>query len=125
MANTLPIHDDQILSRHRDNILTALSHRLQRAKKANDFRLVQLLEQERQQIEQEVPQLKSRSRWLNTIPTWLNSILFGKAELQVSQFVDSAKDDWWYAFDPQTGRCVYADSEAELRLWIKHNYQSR
>ncbi len=125
MANTLPVRDDQILSRHRDNILTALSHRLQRAKKANDLRLVQLLEQERQQIEQEVPPLKSRSRGSNPIQTWLNGILFGKTELQVSQFVDSAKDNWWYAFDPQTGRCVYADSEVELRLWIKDNSQSQ
>lgn len=124
-ANTSPIHDDQILSRHRDNILTSLTQRLQTAKKANDFRLVQLLEQEKHQIEQEVPPLETRSQWLTNAQNWLNSILFGNAELQVSQFVDSTNDPWWYAFDPRTGRCVYADSEAELRVWIKDNYQGQ
>ena len=124
-ANTVPIHDDQILSRHRDNIMTSLTQRLETAKNANDFRLVQLLEQERHQIEQEVPPLESRSQWLTNAQNWLNSILFRNAELQVSQFVDSTNDSWWYAFDPQTGRCVYADSEAEIRLWIKDNYQGQ
>ena len=38
-ANTVPIHDDQILSRHRDNIMTSLTQRLETAKNANDFRL--------------------------------------------------------------------------------------
>jgi hypothetical protein len=127
MNNTLSICDNPLLSRHRDNIMASLTQRLQRARNANDLQLVQLLEQEKQQIEQEVTQLEaaSRSPWLSSIQHWLNSILFGNAELQVSQFVDGDSDEWWYAFDPQTGRCVYADSEAELRLWIKNNYQGR
>lgn len=125
MTNTLHVHDDQILSRHRDSIMTSLAQRLQRARSANDFRLVQLLEQEKQEIEQEVSLPRSRSHWLTKTQSWLSSILFGKAELQISQFVDSTNDQWWYAFDPQTGQCVYADSEAELRLWIKNNYQGR
>ncbi|WP_203031953.1 hypothetical protein [Leptolyngbya sp. Cla-17] len=105
--------------------MTSLAERLQRAESANDFRLVQLLEQEKKQIEQEVHQLEPRSLWLNTLQNWLNRMLFNKNELQVSQFVDGANDQWWYAFDPQSGSCVYADSEAELRLWIKNNYQGR
>jgi hypothetical protein len=124
MANSLYVHDDPLLSRHQDNIMTSLAQRLQRARSSNDFRLVQLLEQEKRQVEQELP-LQLRSHWFTTLQNRLNTILFGKAELQVSQFVDSARDAWWYAFDPQTGHCVYADSEAELRLWIKDNYQGR
>ncbi|MEX0270608.1 hypothetical protein AB3R30_15810 [Leptolyngbyaceae cyanobacterium UHCC 1019] len=105
--------------------MTSLAQRLQRAKSSNDFRLIQLLEQELKQVEQEVPPLEPRSHWLTTIQNWLSRISSSKAELQVSQFVDSARDIWWYAFDPQTGHCVYADSEAELRLWIRDNYQGR
>ncbi len=45
-------------------------------------------------------------------------------ELQVRQFVNGS-DMMWYAFDPTTGQCVYADSEAELRLWIEQNYQGK
>ncbi len=125
MSNILHAHDDHLLSKHQDNIMTSLVQRLQKARGANDFRLVQLLEQEKSQIEQAVPQFEARSHRLTAIQNWLNNILFGKAELQVSQFVDSASDEWWYAFDPQTGGCVYADSEAELRLWIKDNYQGQ
>jgi hypothetical protein len=104
--------------------MTSLAQRLQRARSANNFRLVQLLEDEKQQLEQEFSPPKARSPWLTSLQNWLNSILFGNTELQVSQFVDSANDQWWYAFDPQTGRCVYADSEIELRLWIKDHYLS-
>lgn len=125
MTNIFYVHDDLPLSRHQDNIMTSLAQRLQRAKSSNDLRLIQLLEQEKKQIEQKVLPLESRSRGLTTIQNWLSDRLFGKDGLQVSQFVDSAKDNWWYAFDPQTGNCVYADSEAELRLWIKDNYQGR
>lgn len=105
--------------------MTSLAQRLQRARSANNFRLVQLLEQEKKQLEQEVSSSESRSHWLTSTQNWLSSLLFGKTELQVSQFVDSINDQWWYAFDPQTGNCVYADSEAELRLWIKNNYQGQ
>ncbi len=45
-------------------------------------------------------------------------------ELPVHQFVNGS-DIMWYAFDPTTGQCVYADSEAELRLWIEQNYQGK
>ncbi len=43
-------------------------------------------------------------------------------ELQVHQFANGS-DLLWYAFDPMTGNCIYADSEAELRVWIDQNYQ--
>jgi hypothetical protein len=45
-------------------------------------------------------------------------------ELQAHQFVNGS-DMMWYAFDPTTGQCVYADSEAELRIWIEENYQGK
>lgn len=105
--------------------MTSLAQRLQRARSADNFRLVQLLEQEKKQLEQEVSSSESRSHWFTGTQNWLSSLLFGKTDLQVSQFVDSINDQWWYAFDPQTGNCVYADSEAELRLWIKNNYQGQ
>ena len=47
--------------------------------------------------------------------------LSSRSELQVQQFVNGS-DAWWYAYDPQAGNWVYADSEAELRIWIEQNY---
>ncbi len=75
MSNILHVHDDHLLSKHQDNIMTSLVQRLQRARGANDFRLVQLLEQEKRQIEEAVPQFEARSHWLIAIQNWLTQIL--------------------------------------------------
>jgi hypothetical protein len=106
------------LDKHQDNIMASLNHRLAIARAANNTQLIALLEQERQQV--------SGKQTHPGTALWQKILAFvlGDSRLQVSQFFNGS-DRWWYAFNPQTGECVYADSEAELRLWIKENYQGR
>lgn len=49
---------------------------------------------------------------------------FSSSELEVRQVV-SGNSIWWYAYNPLTGNSVYADSEVELMIWIKENYQGK
>lgn len=66
------------------------------------------------------PQSRSFTTWFKTLKQRITEALFGSYQLQVCQFMNGS-DLWWYAFDPRTGECVYADSEAELRLWIEQH----
>ncbi|MBW4522379.1 MAG: hypothetical protein KME16_22220 [Scytolyngbya sp. HA4215-MV1] len=64
---------------------------------------------------------RSLTTWFKTLREKITEALFGSYQLQVCQFINGS-DIWWYAFDPRTGECVYADSEAELRVWIEQHY---
>ena len=68
--------------------------------------------------------LKSFVNQLKKFQQSLVEMFAHRNELQVHQFVNGS-DVMWYAFDPTTSRCVYADSEAELRIWIEQNYQGK
>lgn len=135
MANVLPANDFQLFAKHQDNIMASLTRRLEAARAANNSHLIELLEQEKQQIAVKIEhgkvvpnpkaapsKTKSGAHWFKALTQSIAQAF--SSELQVSQLVNGT-DIWWYAFDPQTGRCVYADSEAELRLWIKQNYQGK
>ncbi len=132
MAQAFSSHPSPVFTkiRHQDNMMASLSRRLESAKAANDLRLVALLEQERQQIglssvQEDVFQasfLKSLLSAFQTLGRDLVRAISGNGGLEVHEFT-SGRDHWWYAFNPQNGKWVYADSEAELRLWIKENYQ--
>jgi hypothetical protein len=124
---TLHIDHDQLLAKHRDNVLASLTRRLEVAKSTNNSQLVALLEREKQQVDETLvtnKNLRSPLNWLHALQQQLVNLIAPSPGLQVSQFVNGS-DYWWYAFDPRTGQYVYADSEAELRLWIKDNYQGR
>jgi hypothetical protein len=56
--------------------------------------------------------------------TVANTVAADRFHPQIHKFAHG-RDLWWYTFDPRTGQCIYADSEAELRLWIEQNYQGR
>lgn len=124
MDNALHINDSTF-HRHQDNIMASLARRVEAARAANDRRLIELLEQEKQQIAS-TTKLKTPSlvSWLKTFGQAVFKALRGESKLHVSQFINGS-DRWWYAFNPHTGECVYADSEAELKLWIKQHYQGR
>lgn len=106
--------------------MAALAHRIEVAKANNNLLLVQLLEQEKQQVDPPAPTASARLRWWTALRQVMAqlSALMGHTRLEVLEFANGS-DHWWYAFDPETGRCVYADSEAELRLWIKENYHGK
>ncbi len=113
--------------RHQENILASLAHRLEIAQGNHNDSLIQQLERERQQILSSspapapVPSLGERvlSLGRQLVKAWAD-----RQSLQVYHLVNG-RDEWWYAIDPQTGQRVYADSAAELRLWIKENYRGR
>jgi hypothetical protein len=122
-ANTLYSNHSAPWNRHYDSMMASLSRRLEVARVAKDSRLVELLEQEKRQISTALPQSQpGRSNWVQTLKQKLADLAFGGTELRVCRFANGS-DLWWYAIDPQTGHYVYADSEAELRLWIQQNYQ--
>lgn len=124
--STLHTDDSPTFAKHYDNIMSVLARRIEAAQAANNAQLIELLEQEKQQIAQtatphrDVP-LAVR---FDAFKQGLLKVLFGGSGLQASRY-QQGSDGWWYAFDPQTGDAVYADSEAELRLWIKENYLGR
>lgn len=125
MINVLQTHDYR-LNRHQDSIMASLAHRLQVARAANNARLVALLEQEKQQVTSvRSPDVapSPKSWWLTTVQR-IRQVMSGGVSLQVCEVVDGS-DRWWVASDPRSGQVVYADSEAEMRLWIEENYQGR
>lgn len=126
MTNALHPHDRQ-LDRHQDSIMSSLTHRLAVARANDNIRLVALLEQEKQQVASERAHnhvARPQRTWWETAAERITHALFGGSSLQVCEVVDG-RDRWWVASNPQTGQVVYADSEAEMRLWIEANYQGR
>lgn len=117
----------RVLNQHYANIEESLNHRLEVAKAAHNTRLVALLEQERRQVRQQAQAdgvLPREQNWLQR--TWQQLVAtFTDSTLQVWQAADATGNIWWCAYDPQTGKSVYADTETEMRLWIQQNYQGR
>lgn len=126
-TSTLHTGDAQTFAKHHDNIMSVLARRIEAAQAANNAQLIELLEQEKQQIVQTAtPHRDARSLTVrfNAFKQSLLNAVLGNSSLQVSRY-QQGSDGWWYAFDPRTGDSVYADSEAELRLWIKENYRGK
>lgn len=124
MTPVFQANDASTFAKHHENIMRSLSHRIELAQAANDRSLVELLERERQQLNPAFTPMevvRSSDRWLQALKQGVAKFLFGETELRVYQYYEGG-DAWWYAFDPQTGECVYADSEAELQRWIDDNY---
>lgn len=55
---------------------------------------------------------------------WQNFVtgIIGSNEVRVWQRRDRAGETEWNAYDPATGRSVFAASEAEMRNWIEQSY---
>ncbi|MBW4583375.1 MAG: hypothetical protein KME42_27745 [Tildeniella nuda ZEHNDER 1965/U140] len=125
MTNALHLHNRRTLEKHQDSIMASLNHRLAIARATNNANLVVLLEQEKRQVEPKTPlDVALGGNWWQTLTQYLTDKIFGGSALQVVEIADG-RDRWWVASDPQTGQVVYADSEAELRLWIEENYQGK
>lgn len=122
MTNVLYLHDQSVFDRHQDSIMASLAHRLDVARASNNAQLVALLEHEKQQVASNSSPARIQHYWWEKLTKFVINTLFGGSELQVCEIVDGC-DRWWVASDPKTGQFVYADSEAELRLWIEENYQ--
>mgnify|MGYP005849446933 CR=1 FL=1 len=128
MAHALRPNPHQILAKHQENMLASLAHRLEVARATNNSYLLEQLEKEQRQIAGK-KNLKSNTHAAASKGNWLDALKaiaapFVSNNLQVHEF-NNGSDHWWYAFDPQSGKWVYADCEAELRLWIRDNYRGK
>jgi hypothetical protein len=105
--------------RHLESMMTSLAHRLEVAKATNNIQLARVLEREAQQLlfSGTNSQRFKLNNWLQALKQRVAG-LFTSSTPQVHEFVNGS-DRWWYTINPHTGEFVYADSEAELRLWIK------
>ena len=127
MAHSLHYNPLQTSAVHRQSMIDSLQHRLETAQTNRDRRLLELLEHEKHQLIDEAYQLnlwQALQSGFTSIQKGINRVLFGGSSLQVNEF-DVGSDHFWYAKNPMTGECVYADSESELRLWIEENYSER
>jgi hypothetical protein len=123
MASVLPFTDLNYLTRHQAAIAESFNHRLAVAQSNQNAELLGLLAQEQQQLTQSLPDQATvvstshLSLWQRLVQAFTIP-----QQLQVQRIRDRAGQLWWYAYDPQTGNTVYADSETEMRLWIEQNY---
>jgi hypothetical protein len=137
MSNLLPDNCTYILNIHQLNILAALKHRIKIAKLQQNVRLIELLEIEKKNIyplsirfdssHPYTSQIGSISGWFkllkNSFIDFVKDKIVPKTELQVKKLCDEAGNEWWYAYDPKSGKSVYVNSDAEMRLWIESQYQ--
>lgn len=128
MDEALHLTSSEIFAKHQDSMMSSLAHRLEVAKAENNVQLLELLEEEKRQLAHLYPEPAQPFRSLldSLKSLWQNFRLafLSDSSLKVFEYLEG-NDHWWYAFDPQTGQCVYADSQAELLLWIKENYQGQ
>jgi hypothetical protein len=127
MAHSLHYNPYQTDPAHHQSMMDSLQRRWEAAQAKKDKRLLGLLEQEKYQLRKEVyhPNAwQALQSGFYSVQKGINRILFGGSTLQVNEF-DVGSDHFWFASDPRTGECVYADSESELRLWIEENYHER
>ena len=127
MAHSLHYNPYQTDAAHHQSMMDSLQHRWETAQAKKDKRLLELLEQEKYQLRKEAyhPNAwQSLQSGFHSVQKGINKIFFGGSTLQVNEF-DVGSDHFWFASDPMTGRCVYADSESELIIWIEENYHGR
>lgn len=123
MPSIVHASPSQIDLRHQASMMASLSYRLKVALETKNFQLLELLEQEKQQIQSDSGgsrATRSLMGWLETIKGFWAELTWPHPELKFYEYANGT-DYWWYTFDPQTKRCIYADSEAELQRWVKEN----
>jgi hypothetical protein len=116
--------NSSVEAKHHANMLASLDHRLEAARAADNTQLVALLEKERQQLTGNgIGLLKAPMNWMKRLQQAIAK--FFSNELDVEEIVDESGRRWWRAYDPQTGKTVYTDSQSEVMVWIEQNYQGR
>ncbi|MGA7935637.1 MAG: hypothetical protein WCA35_18955 [Kovacikia sp.] len=127
MAHALHSTHSHLVTVHQNSMMASLTHRLEVARAANNVPLIEQLERERQEIistSMGGKVSRALTNWFKTFQEKISHAIAGNSKLEVYQF-ENGSDLWWYAFDPRTGDCVYADSESDMRLWIEENYQGK
>ncbi len=122
MATTLHFNLNEVDAQHQAAIAASLTRRLEVAKAAQNFHLVALLEQEQQQLglakkhhgSDLVTQIKQV--W----NSWMDAIAH-HSMLSIDQIMSDSGTVLWRAYDPRTGKTLYAESESEVVQWIEDN----
>jgi hypothetical protein len=123
MVSTPNINRFPAISSHHLGILASIAHRLEVARANQDLWLVAQLEQEQRQFAVRpvsIPDRRPPFSWLQNWKRRLSAALFEPTDAQMHPFANGS-DRFWYSRHPITGRWIYADSEAELRLWLEQN----
>lgn len=100
--------------KHLASMWASLERRFEVARASHNTELLVMLELERSAIAPNQVETPAASLWQG-----LRNLLFSKAEIKVKQVCDRAGNQWWYGYNPITGQSVYADTDTEMRLWIK------
>lgn len=125
MTAALDNHLPAIAKQHLTNMATSLDHRIDVARTNNDYRLLELLLKEKDQLESlpghwlDAPKNigeRLRFLWKKIVQTFENA-----DKLNVEKIVDISGNVWWYAHDPRTGKALWAESEPEIVKWIEDN----
>lgn len=127
MTTVLRVNPTDLEAKHRANIAASLARRLEAARAAQNTHLVAMLEQEQKQLLKQ-PTLFDwatlRSQIRQLWQTWRDAIE-RQSQLSVERVVDRSGVIWWHAYDPQTGKALYAESESEVMQWIEDNHLGR
>jgi hypothetical protein len=118
--------DVRLHHQHYANLLAHLARRMDTARQHNDSRLLALLEQEQQQLAAE---WSSTQRAIApSIPLvqqfwhWLVQSIKDSSQLHVEKITSTDGNTWWHAYDPRTGKALYAESESEVVKWIEEHH---
>lgn len=118
----------EVTQKHLNNIAASLAHRLAVARANHDLGLVAQLEREREQLQRQY-RLPNRVRadrpsllaLCQRLWSDLKAAIVQSTQLSVDRRVTDAGEVWWQAHDPQTGKVLYTDSEAEVVQWVEEN----
>jgi hypothetical protein len=127
MANLFRVDSSEILARHRSNINALLAHRLEVARATQNERLVALLEREQQQLGVDIKRVNGLSAVVQRLSKeWqrLKGAIAHRSQLSVERFSADGVI-FWHAYDPQTGKALYAESESDVLDWIERNHLGR
>ncbi|AFY74682.1 hypothetical protein Syn7502_02736 [Synechococcus sp. PCC 7502] len=98
-----------LAAKHQASISASLHHRQEIARANQNFDLLSLLEQERQQLNPQT-QKSSRSIW-----NWL----FEPMEISIEKLPSGNGEVIWRGYNPQTGETRYGESEADMIAWLE------
>jgi hypothetical protein len=122
MSTTLQVNSSEIAAQHQAAILASLSHRIAVAKASQNVELVFLLEQERRQFNQpDQPGIQEIGSHLKQVwRNWMRAI-DESSRLSVERIVGDSGAILWRAYDPMSGKTLYAESSSEVVKWIEDN----
>lgn len=109
-----------IQMQHRLNLFANLSRRLSVARAQHNAQLITLLEQELQQLEKTWIQSPTSQAGFSPSQLWQRwRKLFA---LKVEQAVDASGQQWWYGYDPGTGKTIYGETQGDVLRWLEENH---